>query len=80
MWHFGIRKKLLKIVQVRRGHAHAASGFVSAPFEEAAVLVMDGRGGTAQSAYIGSGNRPRLWQSEVSEFPRLSLYGGHSLL
>ena len=66
MWHFGIHKKLLKIVQVKHHDAHAAIFFAS-PFEEAAVLVMDGHGDeTAQSAYIGSGNRlQRLWQSEV---------------
>ena len=76
MWHFGMHKKLLKIMQVRHHDAHAAIFFVS-PFEEAAVLVMDGHGDeTAQSAYIGSGNRlQRLWQSEVSD----SLYGGHGL-
>jgi carbamoyltransferase len=68
MWHFGMHKKLLKIVQVRHHDAHAAIFFVS-PFEEAAVLVLDGHGDeTAQSAYIGSGNRlQRLWQSEVSD-------------
>ena len=67
MWHFGMHKKLLKIVQVRHHDSHAAIFFVS-PFEEAAVLVMDGHGDeTAQSAHIGSGNRvQRLWQSEVS--------------
>ena len=66
MGHFGIHTKLLKMVQVRHHDAHAAIFFVS-PFEEAAVLVMDGHGDeTAQSAYIGSGNRlQRLWQSEV---------------
>jgi carbamoyltransferase len=66
MWHFGVHKKLLKIVQVKHHDAHAAIFFAS-PFEEAAVLVMDGHGDeTAQSAYIGSGNRlQRLWQSEV---------------
>jgi carbamoyltransferase len=66
MWHFGIKKKLLKIVQVKHHDAHAAIFFAS-PFEEAAVLVMDGHGDeTAQSAYIGSGNRlQRLWHSEV---------------
>jgi carbamoyltransferase len=65
LWgHFGF-KKLPKIVQVRHHDAHAASFFVS-PFEEAAVLVMDGYGDeTAQSAYMGSGNRlEHLWQSD----------------
>jgi carbamoyltransferase len=65
LWcHFGLGR-LPKIVQVRHHDAHAAMFFVS-PFEEAAVLVMDGYGDeTAQSAYAGSGNRlQRLWQSE----------------
>jgi carbamoyltransferase len=65
LWsHFGF-KKLPKIVQVRHHDAHAAIFFVS-PFEEATVLVMDGYGDeTAQSAYVGSGNRlERIWQSD----------------
>ena len=41
LWHFGVKSKLPKIVQVRHHDAHAASFFVS-PFEEATVLVMDG--------------------------------------
>jgi len=64
MGHFGIRR-LPQIVQVRHHDAHAAIFFIS-PFEEAAVLVMDGYGDeTAQSAYVGGGNRlTRVWQSE----------------
>ncbi len=64
-WQFGIKARLPKIIQVRHHDAHAAIFFVS-PFDEASVLVMDGYGDeTAQSAYIGSGNRlERLWQSE----------------
>ena len=57
LWHFGVKSKLPKIVQVRHHDAHAASYFVS-PFEEATILVMDGYGDeTAQSAYTGVGNR-----------------------
>ena len=65
MWHFGIKAKLPEIIQVRHHDAHAATFFVS-PFEEASVLVMDGYGDeTAQSAYIGTGNRlERQWRSE----------------
>src|SRR6476660_663602 len=65
LWHFGVKSKLPKIVQVRHHDAHAASYFVS-PFEEATILVMDGYGDeTAQSAYIGIGNRlERQWRSE----------------
>jgi len=63
-WKFGFNRTIPNIVQVRHHDAHAASFFVS-PFEEAAVLVMDGYGDeTATSAYTGSGNRlQRLWQS-----------------
>jgi carbamoyltransferase len=66
IWHFGKIKRLPKIIQVPHHDAHAAIFFVS-PFEEAITLVMDGHGDeTAQSAYIGSGNRlQRLWQSGV---------------
>ena len=69
MWHFGIKTRLPKIVQVRHHDAHAAIFFVS-PYEEATVLVMDAYGDeTAQSAYIGSANRlERLWQSEFFDF------------
>ena len=49
--------RLPPIVQVGHHDAHAAIFFAS-PFEEAAVLVMDGYGdASATSAYIGSGNR-----------------------
>jgi carbamoyltransferase len=63
-WHFGIAKQIPEIVQVRHHDSHAATFFVS-PFEEAAVLVMDGYGDeTAQSAYAGAGNRlESLWRS-----------------
>ena len=66
LWHFGVKSRLPKIVQVRHHDAHAASFFVS-PFEEATVLVMDGYGDeTAQSAYIGIGNRlERVSQTQI---------------
>ena len=66
LWHFGVKSKLPKIVQVRHHDAHAASFFVS-PFEEATILVMDGYGDeTAQSAYTGIGNRlERVSQTQV---------------
>src|SRR5690606_14679771 len=46
--------------------AHAAIFFVS-PFEEAAVLVMDGFGDDAStSAYVGRGNQlQRLWHTDI---------------
>ena len=66
LWHFGVKSKLPKIVQVRHHDAHAASFFVS-PFDEATILVMDGYGDeTAQSAYTGIENRlERVSQTEV---------------
>ena len=56
---------LPQIVQVGHHDAHAAIFFAS-PFEEAAVLVMDGYGdASATSTYIGSGNRlDRRWRGE----------------
>ena len=54
LWQFGPRK-LPPIVQVRHHDAHAALFFAS-PFEDAAVLVMDGYGDeTGQSTYVGEG-------------------------
>ena len=66
LWHFGVKSKLPKIVQVRHHDAHAAAFFVS-PFEEATILVMDGYGDeTAQSAYTGAGNRiERVAQTHI---------------
>lgn len=52
--------KVPDIVDVRHHDAHAAIYFVS-PFEDAAVLVLDGYGDvSATSAYIGTGNRLTL--------------------
>ncbi len=46
-WHF-----------VEHHLAHAASAFLSSPFEEAAILTLDGRGECATTAFgIGRGNR-----------------------
>ncbi len=59
-------RNLPPIVNVSHHDAHAAIFFVS-PFEEAAVLVMDGFGDdAATSAYIGRGNRlERLWHTGI---------------
>ena len=58
--------ELPPIVNVSHHDAHAAIFFVS-PFEEAAILVMDGFGDDAStSAYIGRGNRiERLWHTGI---------------
>ncbi len=57
-------RNLPPIVQVSHHNAHAAVFNVS-PFDEAAVLVMDGYGDdTSTSGYHGKGNKiDRLWQS-----------------
>lgn len=62
---FGMRE-LPPIVNVGHHDSHAAIFFVS-PFDEAAVLVMDGFGDDAStSAYVGSGNRlERLWHTGI---------------
>ncbi len=62
---FGARE-LPPIVNVGHHDAHAASFFVS-PFDEAAVLVMDGFGDDAStSTYIGRGNRlERCWHTGI---------------
>lgn len=58
---FGLRR-VPKIVQVGHHESHA-SVFFTSPFEEAAVMVMDGYGDeTATSAYVGRGNKlGRIW-------------------
>ncbi len=63
--YFGVRR-LPPIVGVAHHDSHAASFFVS-PFDEAAVLVMDGFGDdAATSTYIGRGNRlERLWHTGI---------------
>lgn len=63
--HFGAGP-LPAIVNVGHHDAHAASFFVS-PFDEAAVVVMDGYGDEyATSIYSGNGNRlDRLWGMDV---------------
>ncbi len=54
------------MINVGHHDAHAATFFAS-PFDEAAVLVMDGFGDDAStSAYAGSGNRlERLWHTGI---------------
>jgi carbamoyltransferase len=66
LWHFGVKQRLPKTVQVRHHDAHAATFFVS-PFDEATILVMDGYGDeTAQSAYAGAVNRlERIAQNHI---------------
>ena len=63
--YFGVRT-LPPIVNVGHHDSHAAAYFVS-PFDEAAVLVMDGYGDDASaSAYIGQGSRlGRLWRTGI---------------
>jgi carbamoyltransferase len=58
--------KLPPIINVPHHDAHAAMFFVS-PFDEAAVLVMDGYGDEcSSSAYLGKGNQlERIWQTGI---------------
>ena len=58
--------KLPSIVNVPHHHAHAALFFTS-PFDEAAVLVMDGYGDEcSSSAYIGKDNKlERVWSTDI---------------
>ncbi len=58
--------KLPPIVNVPHHHAHAALYFTS-PFDEAAVLVMDGYGDEcSSSAYVGRGNKlERVWSADI---------------
>jgi carbamoyltransferase len=65
--YFGT-KKLPPIVEIRHHACHAASFFMS-PFEEAAVLVMDGYGDdTATSTYTGIANRlSPFWKLDFFE-------------
>jgi carbamoyltransferase len=62
---FGV-DRLPPFVNVGHHDSHAACFFVS-PFEEAAVLVMDGFGDDAStSAYVGRANRlERLWHTSI---------------
>ena len=59
-------KALPPIVNVAHHNAHAAMFLVS-PFDEAAVLVMDGYGDDcSSSAYLGRGNRlERVWSTGI---------------
>jgi carbamoyltransferase len=68
--HFGPRMSggaaLPRIVNIGHHESHAAAYFVS-PFDEAAIVVMDGYGDEyATSLYHGKGNRiERLWGMDV---------------
>jgi carbamoyltransferase len=61
--------------------SHAASAFYPSPFEDAAVLTMDGVGEWATtSAAIGSGKKPRGIPGDLlPAFTRLTLFGIHLL-
>jgi carbamoyltransferase len=54
-----------KIIVINHHHAHACSSFYSSPFEEAAILVIDGRGSDneTQSLFVADSNGIRLIES-----------------
>jgi carbamoyltransferase len=57
-----------RIVYARHHHSHAASAFFPSPFEEAAILTMDGVGEWATASYgAGRGNRIRITHEQ--KFP-----------
>ncbi|MCK6484654.1 MAG: carbamoyltransferase [Phycisphaerae bacterium] len=55
------------IIGIGHHNSHAASAFFVCPFDEAAVLIMDGYGDdAATSLYIGRGNRlERRWRNHI---------------
>jgi carbamoyltransferase len=66
-------RKVPDIIDVRHHDAHAAIYFVS-PFDDAAVLVLDGYGDvSATSAYVGMGNQLTL-QQQLGFFDSLGAF------
>jgi carbamoyltransferase len=67
---FAIRgaRKPLTVIYVTHHHAHAASAFFVSPFEEAAILTVDGYG-EKTSAFLGQGRGHKLWAHQEVEFP-----------
>jgi len=59
----------LRIVYVSHHHAHAASAFFVSPFEEAAILTVDGYG-EKTSALLGQGRGDRFSVLREIEFPQ----------
>jgi len=58
----------LRIVYVTHHRAHAASAFFLSPFEEAAILTVDGYG-EQTSAFLGEGRGNKLWSHQEIAFP-----------
>jgi carbamoyltransferase len=67
---FAIRgaRKPLRIVYVTHHHAHAASAFFVSPFEEAAILTVDGYG-EQTSTFLAHGRGPAFQEIGRTEFP-----------
>ncbi|HIH16140.1 MAG TPA: carbamoyltransferase, partial [Candidatus Diapherotrites archaeon] len=61
-----VRKKLGwkgRMVFIRHHESHAASAFFPSPFQEAAILTVDGVGEWTTAAYgVGRGNQMELWK------------------
>ena len=62
--------------------SHAASAFFPSPFDEAAILTLDGVGEWSTTTFgVGRGNRDRADQADpVSAFARPAVFGRHLLL
>jgi carbamoyltransferase len=68
-----------RIVFCEHHESHAASAFFPSPFEEAAILSMDGVGEWATTSLgVGSGTRSKAGDS-LSSFTRLAVFGVHLL-
>ena len=71
-----------RFVFTEHHESHAASAFFPSPFEEAAILTLDGVGEWATASYgYGKGNRITLThETQVSAFARFAVLGLHLFL
>ena len=64
----GIRREERRCLFTEHHLSHAASAFFPSPFEEAAVLTMDGVGEWATTS-VGIGRRQHAWSCQGDPFP-----------
>ena len=65
---FSNGKNELRICYVYHHHAHAANGFFLSPFDDAAILTVDGRGEDI-SGYMGIGHGNDITQIDIIKYP-----------